>query len=99
MEHPAVKVAAVVPVPDELRGEEVKAYIVLKAEHTQEDTPPESILDYAREQLAYFKVPRFIEYAVDLPRTPSERVEKHKLVKLKADLRVGSYDAVDKVWR
>jgi long-chain acyl-CoA synthetase len=30
MEHPAVKVAAVVPVPDELRGEEVKAYIVLK---------------------------------------------------------------------
>ena len=99
MEHPAVKVAAVVPVPDELRGEEVKAYIVLKAGHTQEDTPPESILDYAREQLAYFKVPRFIEYADDLPRTPSERVEKHKLVKMKADLRVGSYDAADKIWR
>lgn len=99
MEHPAVKVAAVVPVPDELRGEEVKAYIVLKAGHTQEDTPPESILEYAREQLAYFKVPRFIEYADDLPRTPSERVEKHKLVKMKADLRVGSYDAADKIWR
>ena len=99
MEHPAVKVAAVVPVPDELRGEEVKAYIVLKEGHTQEDTPPELILDYAREQLAYFKVPRFIEYAEDLPRTPSERVEKHKLVKMKADLRVGSYDAVEKIWR
>ena len=39
MEHSAVKMAAVVPVPDELRGEEVKAYIVLKAGHTQEDTP------------------------------------------------------------
>ncbi|MFN8433401.1 MAG: AMP-binding protein [Anaerolineales bacterium] len=99
MEHPAVKVAAVVPVPDELRGEEVKAYIVLKDGYTQENASPESILDYAREQLAYFKVPRFIEFADDLPRTPSERVEKHKLVKMKADLRVGSYDAVDKIWR
>ncbi len=99
MEHPAVKAAAVVPVPDELRGEEVKAYIVLKEGHTQEDTSPESILDYAREQLAYFKVPRFIEYADDLPRTPSERIEKHKLVKMKADLRIGSYDAVEKIWR
>jgi crotonobetaine/carnitine-CoA ligase len=99
MEHEAVKLAAVVPVPDELRGEEVKAYIVLKDGYTKESASPESILDYAREQLAYFKVPRFIEYADDLPRTPSERVEKHKLVKLKADLRVGSYDAVDKVWR
>jgi crotonobetaine/carnitine-CoA ligase len=99
MEHPAVKISAVVPVPDELRGEEVKAYIVLKVGHSPEDTPPESILDYAREQLAYFKVPRFIEYVDDLPRTPSERVEKHKLVKMKGDLRVGSYDAVEKVWR
>ena len=99
MAHPAVKVAAVVPVPDELRGEEVKAYIILKEGHTSEDTPPEAILDHARKQLAYFKVPRYIEYADDLPRTPSERVEKHKLVKMKPDLRVGSYDAVDKIWR
>ncbi len=99
MEHPAVKVAAVVPVPDELRGEEVKAYIVLKDGYTKENASPESVLDYARKQLAYFKVPRFIEYADDLPRTPSERVEKHKLVKMKADLRVGSYDAVEKTWR
>ncbi len=99
MEHEAVKLAAVVPAPDELRGEEVKAYIVLKAGYTRENTSPESILEHAREQLAYFKVPRFIEYADDLPRTPSERVEKHKLMKMKADLRVGSYDAVEKVWR
>jgi crotonobetaine/carnitine-CoA ligase len=98
-EHPAIKLAAVVPVPDELRGEEVKAYIILKEGHTPQDTSPEAILEHARKRLAYFKVPRYIEYADDLPRTPSERVEKHKLVKMKSDLRVGSYDAVDKVWR
>jgi crotonobetaine/carnitine-CoA ligase len=99
MEHEAVKLAAVVSVPDELRGEEVKAYIVLKAGYTRENTSPESILEHAREQLAYFKIPRFLECVDDLPRTPSERVEKHKLVKMKPDLRVGSYDAVEKVWR
>ena len=80
MEHPAVKLAAVIPVPDELRGEEVKAYIVLKDGYSKDDTPPEAILEFARAQLAYFKMPRYIEYMDDLPRTPSERVEKHKLV-------------------
>jgi crotonobetaine/carnitine-CoA ligase len=99
MEHPAVKLAAVVPVPDELRGEEVKAYIVLKDGHTRENTLPEEILNYARAELAYFKLPRYIEYMDDLPRTASERIEKYKLVKMKPDLRVGSYDVVEKVWR
>lgn len=99
MEHPAVRAAAVVPVPDGLRGEEVKAYLVLQAGQTPESAPPESILDFARERLAYFKVPRYVEYMDDLPRTASERVEKHKLMAAKPDLRAGSYDAVDKVWR
>ncbi|MFH2040228.1 MAG: AMP-binding protein [Chloroflexota bacterium] len=96
LEHPAVRDVAVVAVPDDLRGQEVKAYIVLQPNSAYD---PEPILDYARAQLAYFKVPRFIEYMDDLPRTPSQRVEKHKLVNIKPDLRVGSYDAVDKVWR
>ena len=87
------------PVPDKLRGEEVKAYIVLKEGESTEDVPPEEIVEFAKQKLAYFKVPRYIEYAEDLPRTPSERVEKHKLIAAKDDLRVGSYDAVDKKWR
>lgn len=99
LEHPAVKLAAVVPVPDPLRGEEVKAYIVLKDGHTQDEIPPTALLAYAHTQLAYFKVPRYLEYVTDLPRTPSERVAKQTLVNQKADLRLGSYDAVDQVWR
>ncbi len=98
MEHPKVKLAAVVPVPDELRGEEVKAYIVLQEGQTQVTLDPESIVEFARQKLAYFKVPRYIEYIDDLPRTPSERIEKHKLMAAKKDLRLGSYDAVDKKW-
>ena len=57
--HPKVVEAAVVPVPDELRGEEVKAYIQLKP---GDDVPPEEIIAFCRRSLAAFKVPRFIEY-------------------------------------
>lgn len=99
MEHPQVKLAAVVGVPDALRGEEVKAYIVLQEGATPASVPPEALLAFAAEKLAYFKLPRFIEYARDLPRTPSEKVAKHVLVRAKTDLRAGSWDAVEKRWR
>lgn len=98
MDHPAVREAAVVPVSDPLRGEEVKAYIVLQAGYTRDNTPPEDILEHARVQLAYFKTPRYIEYVDNLPRTPSERVAKHVLLCAKPDLRAGSYDARAKSW-
>lgn len=99
VQHARIKLSAVLPVPDELRGEEVKAYIVLQDGETKETVPPEEIVAFARERLAYFKVPRYIEYVDDLPRTPSERIEKHKLIAAKKDLRLDSYDAVDKAWR
>jgi len=99
IEHEISKLAAVLPVPDELRGEEVKAYIVLKEGQSRETVPPQEIVEFAKQKLAYFKVPRYIQYADDLPRTPSERVEKHKLIAAKKDLRIDSYDAVDQKWR
>lgn len=98
MEHEKIKLAACVPVPDELRGEEVKAYIVLQDGLTKENLPPEEIVEFAKSKLAYFKIPRYIEYADDLPKTPSEKVAKHKLINAKEDLRIDSYDAVEKKW-
>jgi acyl-coenzyme A synthetase/AMP-(fatty) acid ligase len=98
MEHDKIKLAAVVPVPDQLRGEEVKAYVVLKEGESKETLPPEEIITFAKSKLAYFKVPRYIEYVEDLPLTPSEKVAKHKLIAAKEDLRKDSYDGVEKKW-
>jgi crotonobetaine/carnitine-CoA ligase len=98
LEHPKIKLATCLPVPDELRGEEVKAYIVLQDGESQDTVPPQAIVEFAKQKLAYFKVPRYIEYVADLPRTPSERIEKHKLIASKKNLRTGSYDAVEKKW-
>lgn len=99
VEHPKVKLAAVVPVPDPTREEEVKAYIVLKDGETKETAPPQELIDFAAGKLSAFKLPRYIEYRADLPRTPSERVEKHRLLAEKDDLRQDSYDAAEETWR
>jgi acyl-CoA synthetase (AMP-forming)/AMP-acid ligase II len=77
--HPEVAESAVVAVPDEIRGEEVKAVIVLKPPATAETVPPEAIWKFCGEHLAPFKVPRYIEYRSDLPKTPSSKVQKNIL--------------------
>jgi crotonobetaine/carnitine-CoA ligase len=95
-EHPAVRAAAVVPVPDELRGEEVKAFIQLQL---REKADPQDIVDFAGTKLAAFKVPRFIEFVDRFNMTPSERIIKPALLENREDQRQGAYDAVDKKWR
>ncbi|HJR62661.1 MAG TPA: AMP-binding protein, partial [Gemmatimonadaceae bacterium] len=97
-QHPAVRAAACVPVPDELRGEEVKAFVQLQPGETATSTPPDLLLEFARQKLASFKVPRYVEYVERFPLTPSERIEKSRLLASKPDQRVGAYDAVSRSW-
>ena len=97
--HPQVREAAVVPVPDEYRGEEVKAYVQLTPGRTREEVPPEAIFAHCRERLAPFKIPRYLEYRDGFAYGPADRVEKHRLVAETDDLRRHSYDRVDGMWR
>lgn len=90
--HPKIQDAAVVPVPDESRGEEVKAYIIPKMNHTPETIPPEEIIDFCLSKIAAFKVPRYIEYKSEFPMTPSNRPLKGKMVQEKTDLTSNCYD-------
>lgn len=91
--HPRVLDVAVIPVPDEIRGEEVKAYVQLVAGSTPESVPPEELAAFCAERLAAFKVPRYIEYRLtDFPRTPSMRIQKEALKQERTDLRAGAWD-------
>ncbi|MDT4991315.1 MAG: carnitine-CoA ligase [Actinoplanes sp.] len=72
LEHPRVTLVAVVGVPDEIRGEEIKAFVVGTAGEDE-------LRAYCSERLAAFKVPRYFQFEDDLPRTPSERVAKQRL--------------------
>jgi acyl-CoA synthetase (AMP-forming)/AMP-acid ligase II len=93
MSHPKILAAAVVPVPDPDRKEEVKAYIVPVSGESPESIPPQDIVDYCLERIADFKVPRYIEYCKeDFPRTPTGKIQKLKLIAEKKDLTEGCYD-------
>ncbi|WP_291296795.1 class I adenylate-forming enzyme family protein [Elioraea sp.] len=96
---PGIAEAAALPVPDALRGEEVKAYIVLGDGRSVADLPPEQIIAQCSRRLAPFKVPRLIEYCTEpLPRSTSGKVRKPDLVAGKDDLRAGSWDRVAGGW-
>jgi long-chain acyl-CoA synthetase len=75
-EHPAVREAAVVGVPDAYRGETVKAFVSLKPGARAEAG---DLLGYAREHLAAYKYPREIEILADLPKTTSGKILRREL--------------------
>jgi len=90
--HPAIRLAAVTAVPDEIRGEEIKAYYVTTDGAAVE---PGELAVYCGERLAAFKVPRYWQPAGDLPRTASERVVKKGLDTLPGpmfDTAAGTWD-------
>ena len=62
--------------PDPIRQEEVKAYIVLKSPATPESLPPSEIWDFCKKHLVPFKIPRYLEYRAELPKTPSSKIQK-----------------------
>ena len=93
IDHPKILEAGVIPVPDPIRGEEVKAYVVL---NPGEELTAQEIIGYCEQNMAAFKVPRYLEFRDSLPKTPSERVQKRMLREEKGDLTEGCYDRLAK---
>lgn len=96
---PGVSDVAAVAVPDEMRGEEVKVYVILKNEPGSGELTPNHLVEFASQQLAPFKVPRYIEFVDKFPRTPSGKIAKKILCAEKTDLRQNSWDALEQVQR
>lgn len=74
--HPAVLESAIIAVPAELGEDEIKACVVL---HPGAHLDAAELLDFCQPRMPHFMVPRFVEFMPSLPKTPTEKVEKHKL--------------------
>jgi long-chain acyl-CoA synthetase len=76
MTHPAVSLAAVIGVPDESHGEEVKAYVIVKPDAT---ATPEQIVTWSKENMAAYKYPRTVVIVDSLPMTATGKILKREL--------------------
>ena len=95
---PGVMESAAVGVPDPMRGQEVKVYLVLTEGTRPEDVPPEAVIKHCASRLAKFKTPRFIAYLDEFPRTVSNKIRKKDILPDGADPRVGSWDRIAQRW-
>ena len=80
-QHPAVALAATVGVPDPERpgSERVKVFIVLKEGYQESPELKEDIMNFLRNNLAKYKVPKIIEFRKELPMSLTGKVLKRQL--------------------
>jgi acyl-coenzyme A synthetase/AMP-(fatty) acid ligase len=77
--HPAVAEAAVVAAPDEERGSVVRAVVVLREGHAPSDALARELQDHVKAETAPYKYPRIVDFAAELPRTPTGKVRRAAL--------------------
>jgi acetyl-CoA synthetase len=77
--HPAVVMAAAVGVPDPIRTESIKAFVILKAGMSPSPALVEEVRNFVREHLAKHEVPRDIEFVATLPMTTTGKILRREL--------------------
>lgn len=98
LSHPKVADAVAVGVPDPIREEEVKACVILRAGESEKTVPPDELLGYCAARLAGYKVPRYLEYREDFPRTPTLRVQRHLLRETSGGAGARVFDRLEGRW-
>ena len=77
-QHPQIKAAGVVGVPDPKVGNLIKAYVVLESE-ARGKISEEEIIEFCKQNLAHYKVPKIIEFRGELPKTDVGKVSRREL--------------------
>jgi long-chain acyl-CoA synthetase len=77
-QHPQIKAAGVVGVPDPKVGQLIKAYVVLESE-ARGKISEEEIINFCKDKLAHYKVPKIIEFRGELPKTDVGKVSRREL--------------------
>ena len=82
--HPSIQTAAVIGVPDDLYGEEVAAFVVLKK---GEKASGEDLINFCKTHLADYKCPKTFYFVEDIPKGPTGKLLKRELARLISEKR------------
>ena len=85
MEHPAVLECAITAAPDPVRGQVVKATIVLAKGYTGSDALVKELQDHVKHATAPYKYPRIVEFVPELPKTISGKIRHAAIRKRDAE--------------
>ena len=85
LEHAAVREAAVVASPDELRGNVVKAFIVLADGYEPSEALADEIKGHVRDRLSAYAYPRRVEFVAELPKTLTGKIRRIELRQIELD--------------
>jgi long-chain acyl-CoA synthetase len=80
-QHPAIAAAAAIGIPDELYGEEVAAFVILKEGWAATE---EEVIGFCRERLADYKCPKTVRFVKDIPKGPTGKLLKRELAQIYA---------------
>jgi crotonobetaine/carnitine-CoA ligase len=90
--HPAVLRVAIVPVPDELRDEEVMAVVVPAQGVPTDETTARALVTYCLQELAYYKAPGWVLFRSELPTTPTNKIQKNLIFASDSHRTQGAWD-------
>jgi len=77
--HPKILEACAIGTPDAYSGERIKAFVVLKE---GEEATAEEIIEYCRDNLARYKIPKYVEFVTDLPKSAIGKILRKELMRM-----------------